>query len=233
MTTAIGAYATPALVKARLGSDATWSSDDTALLSTLCDQLNNWIESTVGRALAPRPETTILLDGIMAEDGESLLPVVFGVNEIASTSATLTLEIAPRTGGTFVTVPRTDWFLRPLAINRRPGWPATVIRLTDAPSAGNTSGNRFWPGYENVRISGPAGTFGWPAIPDEITELAVTAVVRAWSARQAGQTDVIGSDEYGKPIVSRYVSGRDRDTLRRYDAHPQTAGGERTTAGIG
>ena len=57
---------------------------------------------------------------------------------------------------------------------------------------------------------------GWEAIPDDVTELAVTAVVRAWHARQAGQSDIVGTDEYGKPVVSRYLSWRDRDTLLAY-----------------
>ena len=39
-------------------------------------------------------------------------------------------------------------------------------------------------------------------------------VVRAWHARQSGQTDIVGNDETGAPIVSRYLSARDRDTLQ-------------------
>jgi hypothetical protein len=224
VTTAIGTYATLALVKARLGSDATYSAADDALITTLCGQINAWIETTTGRVIAPRADTEIVLDGLMAEEDGRVMPVPFGLNGLTS------LEVAPQTGGAFVTVPATDCFLRPLPILRRQGWPATVIRMTDIPSPTNQAG-RFYPGYGNVRLRGSAGFAGWPAIPDEIAELAITAVVRAWHARQAGQTDVIGSDEFGKPIVSRYVSGRDRDTLARYDLHPRTAGGNRMVTG--
>jgi hypothetical protein len=55
MGTAIGSYATLAGVKARLSG--TFDSTDDILLGTLCDQINQFIESPAGcgRVLAPRP----------------------------------------------------------------------------------------------------------------------------------------------------------------------------------
>ena len=54
MATAIGTYATTALVKARLSG--TFDSADDALIATLCDQVNQYIESPqgTGRVVAPR-----------------------------------------------------------------------------------------------------------------------------------------------------------------------------------
>lgn len=218
MPTAVGSYATTASVKSRLGiTDAT---DDT-LLGTLCDQLNAWIEVTCGRVIAPIPGTSLTIDGNLAEDRGRVLPVPFGLNSLT------TLEVALRTGGMFVTVPSTDWFLRPLAIHRPSGWPATLIVMTDLPSAGNSVG-RFWPGYANVRLTGPEGFLGFPAIPDDLEDVANTAVVRAWHARLSGQVDIVGNDETGAPIVTRFLSSRDWKTLARYDVHQRTAGGDRT-----
>jgi hypothetical protein len=120
------------------------------------------------------------------------------------------LAIASQTGGSYTVLPETDYFLRPLPQDRDPGWPATRIELSDQPTGG------FWyypAGYSTVRVK---AVTGWPAIPDEITDVALTMVVRAWHARQSGQTDIVGNDETGAPIVSRYISGRDRDTLKRY-----------------
>jgi hypothetical protein len=40
--------------------------------------------------------------------------------------------------------------------------------------------------------------------------------VRAWHARQSGQADIIGNDETGAPLVSRYVSAYHWSTLKAY-----------------
>ena len=197
MPTAIGTYATTALVVARLGITATVA--ETTEIGKLCDQINQYIETRTGRVLAPIASATYLFDG----PNRNRLWVPMGVRAISL------LEIAPGTAQTFETVVATDYLLRPLAQDRRPGWPATQILLSNAP----TGHGLFPTGLSNVRVT---MTAGWAAIPDDITELAVTAVVRAWQARQSGQQDIIGTDEYGKPLVSRYLSGRDRETLHDY-----------------
>jgi hypothetical protein len=124
------------------------------------------------------------------------------------------LAVATQTGGTYTVVPATDYFLRPLPQDRSPGWPATRIELSDYPTG---SAWFFWPGYATVRVK---AVVGWPAIPDDITGVALTAVVRAWHARQSGQTDIVGNDETGAPIVSRYISGQDWFTLKAYRVAP-------------
>lgn len=203
MATAVGTYATLADVKLRLGL-GTATTDDDALLQDLCDQVNGWIESTTGRVIAPYVGT-YTFDGYDALDN--------GTFTVRSGIVALTgLEIAPSSGGTFATIPATDYYLSPSAANREPGWPAFRVVLTDAPVGANPY-PYFPSGYQNVRM---AGTFGWSAIPDEVTDIALTTTVRAWHARQAGQADIIGTDEYGRPLVSRYVAGRDRQTLSRF-----------------
>lgn len=196
MATAIGTYATRVAVKARLGIA---NASDDALLDSLCDQINQYIETTTGRALAPIVSATYLFDG----PGRGELWVPMGVRAISL------LELARGTGQAFETVVASDYLLRPLAQDRLPTWPATRILLSDGAAAYRS----FPRGMANVRVT---MTAGWDAIPDDVTELAVTAVVRAWHARQAGQSDIIGTDEYGKPVVSRYLSWRDRDTLLFY-----------------
>jgi hypothetical protein len=120
------------------------------------------------------------------------------------------LAVAPQTGGTFVVLDAGDYFSRPLPQERDPGWPATKIVLSDLP----TTGYWYFPrGFATVRAK---LVLGWPAIPDDITGLALTMAVRAWHARQSGQMDIVGNDETGAPVVSRYLSAADRDTLRRY-----------------
>jgi hypothetical protein len=150
-------------------------------------------------ALVSTPQTALYyLDG----DGSRLLWVdVRAVSELA---------VASQTGGSYTVLDAADYFLRPQPLDREPGWPATRIELSDYP----TSGFWYFPtGYNTVRLK---AVLGWPAIPDEITDVALTMAVRAWHARQSGQTDIVGTDETGAPVVSRYISGRDRETLKRY-----------------
>ena len=121
------------------------------------------------------------------------------------------LALATQTGGSYVVLAATDYFSRPLPQHRSPGWPATRIELSDL------AGVCFWPGYSTVRAK---LALGWPAIPDDITGVACTAVVRAWQARQSGQTDIVGNDETGAPIVSRYIPAADWATLKAYRVAP-------------
>jgi hypothetical protein len=125
------------------------------------------------------------------------------------------LAIASGTGGAYTALAATDYFLRPLPQDRSPGWPATRVVLSDIAS------QRTFPrGYSTVRLT---AVTGWPAIPDDIADVACTMVVRAWHARQSGQTDIVGNDETGAPIVSRYLSARDRDTIKAYRVAPPVA----------
>lgn len=197
MPTATGSYATTSALKSRLG--ITNATDDT-LLGTVCDQVNQWIETHTGRILAPVASATYLFDG----DGSRRLYVPSGVRAVSL------LEVAPATGGSFTSLPAGDIFLRPLDHERLPGWPATFICLSDVP----TGAYGYFPfGHANVRVT---MTTGWAAIPDDVTDVALTIATRAWHARKSGQTDLVGNDETGAPIVSRFVSGRDRETLALY-----------------
>ena len=120
------------------------------------------------------------------------------------------LAVAQMTGGAYSVLAATDYFSRPLPQDRSPGWPATRIELSDYP----TSGYYYFPaGYATVRAK---IVTGWAAIPDDITDVAVTTAVRAWGARQSGQADIVGNDETGAPLVSRYVSGFHWAAIKAY-----------------
>lgn len=197
MATAIGSYVTSTILKARAG--ITDTTDD-ALIGTICDQVNQFVEGTTGRVLAPVTSVARIFDG----DGSRCLRVRQGVRAVSL------LELAYYTGGAYTTVAAGDYFLRPVADLLAPAEPYTEIWLSDFPAGGFTV---FPKGYATVRVT---ATWGPNAIPDDIAEVAVVIAMRAWFARQAGQEDIIGTTEMGQPIVSRFVSGRDRDTLRRY-----------------
>src|SRR4051812_23476236 len=108
MTTAIGAYATTAALKARANIGDT--TDDT-VLGTICDQVNQYIETKTRRVLAPVGSATFLLDG----NGQDCFEFARGIRAITD------LSVGDVTGGTRITLASTEYFLRPAAHDRLPG----------------------------------------------------------------------------------------------------------------
>lgn len=192
MATATGAYATTALVKARLLAAGVTDTADDTLIGTIVDQVNQFIESPygTGRILAPISSATYLLDG----DGSSMLYFPKGIRAITS------LSIGDFTADTLDTLVSTDYYLRPLVQDRHPGWPAMYVQLSDKPTGTHRV---FAKGFETVSMT---CTAGWAAIPDDIIDVALTTAVRAWHARQSGQADIVGFSDTGEPLVSRYVA---------------------------
>jgi hypothetical protein len=207
VSTAIGTYAALANVKTRL--NITNGTDD-ARLQRFCDFVNAWIETKTGRILAPIASGgPFVFDGYDALERGSVLVVNQGIRAIT------TLEVATTTGSAFSTVPPTDYFLRPTAQERDPGWPATEVWMTDVPSAGNAT-PFFFPGFANIRITGPAnGTLGWPAQPDEIVGIAEKVVVTGWQSRSVGERNRMGDSQFAAAITSA-LDGYDWHTINRY-----------------
>lgn len=201
MTTATGTYATTATVKARLGIADT-DTDDDDLLDTICDQVNQFIESPqgCGRIVAPVASATYVADG----NGLTRLYVPRGIRTLSA------LSLGDFTGDDLDLLDPGDYLLRPTTHDRTPGWPAEWIVLSDRATG---SHSRFAAGFGTVSYT---ATTGWDAIPDDLVDAALTTAVRAWHARQSGQADVVGSDETGAPVVSRYVAPFHWTTIRAY-----------------
>lgn len=200
MTTAIGAYATAAALKTL--ANISDSADD-SLIGSICDRVNQYIETTTGRVLAPISSTTYLYDG----DGTNtlFLPLPTDKAPIGGIRALTLVEIALYTGASYTTVTSGEYFLRnQLGMTG----PYQRLMLSDKGTY-----RTFPPGYATVRLT---GTAGWAAIPDDITDVALVIAQRAWNARQVGYQDVAGVDEMGRPSVARFVSGRDKEILRSY-----------------
>jgi hypothetical protein len=194
-------YASLSGVKARL--HITDTTDDT-LLTTIVGQMNGWLETIMQRQVGPVASATYTFDG----DGSDSLYVPAGIREVSE------LKIAPATGEDLVA--ETNFVILPRVQLRRPGWPGFTIQLTDLSTV------CFYRGYGTVTAT---MTTGWDAIPADLSEVAEVAVVRAWGARESGQTDVSGVDEMGNPIVSRYISGKDMHTINRYRTDHFVVGG--------
>ncbi len=279
MATAIGAYATLANVKTRMAQQGqTFGSGDDTILTSLCNQVNGWIESKTGRVLAPVPSvaTTVvsgggagstsvtLASGASIQIGDALLfGPVSGTHEhgvvtsvagavvglqwplvasyaggVAVTRVLLfdgdealengqmvplpsgvvsatNLEVAFYTGAAFNLIPTTDWFLRPLPMDREPGWPATELWMTDIPSSNNPA-PFFARGRGNIRLDGE--TQGWPAIPDEIAGLAEKLVVAVYRARGSGGGQAVTIGTAGERTIEMAMSSQDWRLINGYAA---------------
>lgn len=209
MTVATGTYVSTTTLKDRLGGTAAMGTADDALLATLCEQVNSYIESTVGRVLAPIGGTALTTLVFDIDRPTTHLYVPHGIRGTAAT-----VEAADSTGASYATASAGDVYLRP--IYPRAGFPYTEVWLSDQPTGAVTS---FSPGFATARVT---ALIGFAEIPEDVEDVAITMAVRAWHARAAGQADIVGTDEMGRPIVSRYLSGRDRATLFRYSL-PATA----------
>ncbi len=115
---------------------------------------------------------------------------------------------------TFHQVPASDFYLYPRIDQREPGWPAMELRLTNVPSTSNPS-PVFLPMMHNVRVI-PAGTAGWPQIPDEIAKVAYAIVGGLFRTRASGgaNTATVGDD--GALTINRLLSTDDWKVIHFY-----------------
>jgi hypothetical protein len=213
VATATGAYATTSLFKELAGITA---SDDDTLIGKVVDRTNQVIESEMGQVVAPISSATYLYDGQGLRYLYLALPTA-SVPGIGGIRAATLVEVCPYTGGTFETIASTDYFLRDKGEGS--GGPYRYLVFSDKPAGTYTK----WPkGFATVRVT---GTAGWAAIPDDLTQLALAVVQRAWNARQTGYQNIDGVDEQGRPIVGRFLQLPDYKTLRRYTVkQPQVIG---------
>ena len=123
------------------------------------------------------------------------------------------VEVGTFTGDVYATTPSSDYFLRPSPALLQPGWPFTELVMTNVPTVGNSRPS-FYPGYNTIRLT---GVFGWPMVPDDITEVALNITVQLWRAKGAGgggETTTVGTD--GERVITRLLSSQDWDVLWRY-----------------
>jgi hypothetical protein len=183
-------------VKQRL--QRTGDTTDDELFAEYIDEATDSIRGYLGRDLIDTA-LTHTYDGYDAVRNGRCLLIPRGVRSLSL------VETAATTGASFSTVTAGTYFLRPTAQDRTPGWPATELWLSDQ------SSTQFPAGYDNVRLT---GTFGFASVPQRVQEVALNLVIRMYASRQAGQSDLIGSGgEGGSPMVSAFMSKRDRDTL--------------------
>ena len=148
-----------------------------------------------------------LFDGDEADSRVLLAP-----NGIITLTA---LEVTPTwnaASSSWNLVPGTDYLLRPTPLDREPGWPATEIHMSPIPSSGNTY--PYFAGYK--AIARGSGSFGWPAIPDEVVGVSLDVAVAAYRARASGGGETFTIASTGERSFERSLSYQGRKTLMRY-----------------
>lgn len=214
-------YCTLDDVKARLNLTSTQVTYD-EYLSAAIGWVSDRIDQTVGFQFYPNPASgsaDFLFDawtpagddggqsgGMITDNGRCLL-IPRGIVSLTA------LQVATYTGGTYTTIPTTDWFLRPTAQERQPGYPFTELWITNIPAPADTT-PAFFPGYATVKLQG--AVLGWPAIPLSISDICQTIVVASYRARGAGGGDSFTVAEDGTRTFERMWSATDLRALGRF-----------------
>jgi hypothetical protein len=196
-----------AVINRLMGGTAvtTGNSGDDARITGICSSVNIWMDTYIGRAVAPDDAATYTFDGYAAYDQNKGLYISNGIRSIT------TMTIATTTVATPGTVNSSDYHISPRVQDRRTdSWPGFEVRMHDFLHGTIPI---FWPGYGNISIT---GNFGWAAIPDDLADVAQQIVVRIWAARMSGQSDMAGTNEFGQMLISRYISPEDKGRIRIY-----------------
>jgi hypothetical protein len=201
-----GTYVTSANLKVRIGLGTADTTDDT-LIATICGQVNSYVEFVCRRDFTAVAGTasggTATFDA--AEDVyDGQLYVRDGIRAVTS------LSVAPSTGDAAVSATVADTIILPRSQARRPGWPGFWVVFKPVVSGAVSD---WGTGYANITLGYDRN---FEAYPVEVVEVAEVMATRAWYGRQAGQADIVGSDEVGAPVISRFLSARDRDTLKAF-----------------
>lgn len=160
---------------------------------------------------------------IYVEDGHDAIEsrtLVFSRGIIALAA----LEVAPYSRGPFAVASQADYFLRPTRSGLTPGWPFTEITWTDVPAG--TTYPVFYPGYANIRLIGPgpcvasgmasASAFGWPAVPDDIRNVAEKLFLGFFRERASSGGDSMTVNLDGSRVYERALSYEDKRTVESY-----------------
>jgi hypothetical protein len=155
----------------RDGNDDVW-------LTGVIGAVGDAMEAITGRYLWPRPATTSLFDG---SDDPQRLDVGIGITSLTYLGISWLDANADGTGG-YTTVPLTYVYLDPPDQLRAPGWPASSIYVS--PRSGISL-----PAAGTKRSIKATGDWGPTAVAPRMSQIARSAIGRAWLARQSGSPD--------------------------------------------
>lgn len=180
------------------------TTDDTTLQSYIDGVTGEVAEYTSRQFVTDAAPTDYYLD--IGRATKSLY-IPAGVQSVTTLSFATTSQ--PASGGTYTAITAAHVLLRPLPVDRRSGFPADTIVVSDLNTQISAG---FYVGYNTVKAT---MTCGFATVPAEIERLALAIVVRRWQARKGGQTDTIGAPDFGGSVL-RFTSPEERSVLDRY-----------------
>jgi Phage gp6-like head-tail connector protein len=172
---------TTAKVKTRLNiTDAVQD----ALISEIIDQISDEIAVFTRRKLVPDNAATYVFDTRLGH----ILNIPYGIRSVTSMGVAAT-DQPDDASGTYLAVTLSTILLRPLPVERRPGWPATQLRLTQSPIDIRIP---FRTAAAGARI---VGNFGFAATPPAVERIATDASVAEYLDRKrSGRRGAEGID---------------------------------------
>jgi hypothetical protein len=198
----VQSYTSGTAIATRMASDGqTLPTGGSAICTSIASEVNERLESYVGRPIGPAGTAIRTYDG----DGTTEMWIPEGLTGIT------TLRIRDATNGTWFTMLTGEYVVRPQSHSRPTGWPAFYIKLTDVA----TTQTRFAAGYDTVEVTPDSSGFGWAAIPTELSSLATIWGVRLYQNRQGGEAGQIGSNEFGASVFA-VLTDDDWEVLNRY-----------------
>lgn len=201
-------YATVGNVKRRIGIGQTAAdTTDDGLLETICVQTNSWLEGKIGFPVGPVASEARLFDGsaVRWRDGVPYLNCYpFGVRTVSA------VRTASSTGATLTSQTASDVVARPSVQDRTSNWPAFELWVKDTASWTWTTA-----GYDVNEVT---ATWGWQAIPPELSMIAEKLAVASYRGRShgSGSTFAIGADT--DEVASEQLTGGDWRVIGKYEA---------------
>lgn len=195
-------YCTTATIKARIG--ITNSTDDTPI-GVIASEVNGWLESKLTFPVGPISSEERLFDGnaVRCRDGFYVIPCYpFGVRAISA------VRTATETGGSYTAQTASDVVIRPHSWERETDWPGFEMWIKDSASwTWTTSG---------LDVNGVTATWGWAAIPDELSSIAIRLGVARWRRRSAGSAQYATSEDVMGEVAAEEMAVSDWATINKY-----------------
>lgn len=200
-----GGYTSLSLVKIALNVSGLTDTNN-AVINGHVAAANQYLNGEIGAFIGPSADTSRIFDGHDAMVDWRRLYIPGGIRTATA------MSVGSGTGATQTAAATADWYLGPRAWEKPGNAPYAYIQFYDR-TTGNWSA--FPDGYANVTVT---GSFGWSAVPADLEELATRLAVKMFQARQSGQRDIVGTDEMGQPVVSRFLTSLDDKRLVRHYA---------------
>lgn len=157
---------------------------------------NAELSRRVGVFLGPSTDTLRLYDGAGATRDGTRLRIPGGIRTLTQ------VRLADTTGGTLTEATLADFLLRPKVHEMRPGGAHLYVDISEA------SSSRFWPGRDNVELT---GTFGPAAVDADCARIADMVAARMYQYSASG-------GDLTLPTASKFIYADDAAKLRAISA---------------